>query len=485
MAEKVLTSFTVVEKMQDTGIEVIIVGAGIGGLWAALECWRNGHKVRILDKTKGPETNGDFFTLNPAACKAFKHWPQMKAEHEKAACRPSFSCFQCDGTSLLSHERITSQTTDEMGVTVEAELDTWRHLRPKLQQVLLRQLQRIGLSIEYGSCVTGYEETLDKGFVILDDGSRLEAGVVIAADGIGTKSGQMVLGHTLRARSSGSAVYRCAYPVEVLDTDLILSEHFRLYDGEGGASEMWIGPKLHLITTRNTETFSWAMTHRDNGMSSESWHSTSTPCQPADAIKAIENAWGNCPDILKRMIEITPADTLLDFKIMWRDPNPTWTSPLGRVVQLGDAAHTFVPSSGNGANQAIEDAVSLACCLKIAGQQDIPTAVRVHNLLRFERVSCAQITGFQNQANRENAHWDLLASHPESVKPKLGRWIWEHDAEDYANDNYANACQKLLCSAAFGNTNIPPGYKYRPWNIDQLLEMMESGDPIVFDGDWN
>lgn len=79
---------------------------------------------------------------------------------------------------------------------------------------------------------------------------------------------------------------------------------------------------------------------------------------------------------------ITPSNSLIDFKIMWRDAQPTWTSPLGRVVQLGDAAHTFVPSSGNGANQAIEDAVSLASCLFHAGKHDVPTAVRVHNLLR-------------------------------------------------------------------------------------------------------
>ena len=123
---------------------------------------------------------------------------------------------------------------------------------------------------------------------------------------------------------------------------------------------------------------------QDDGKSQETWHSTSHPCEPVDVIKHIEKAQGFCPDILEKMILVTPKDKLLDWKIMWRDAQPHWVSPKGRVVQLGDAAHTFVPSSGNGANQAIEDAVSLATCLQLAGKHDIPLALKVHNLLRLE-----------------------------------------------------------------------------------------------------
>ena len=53
------------------------------------------------------------------------------------------------------------------------------------------------------------------------------------------------------------------------------------------------------------------------------------------------------------------------------------------MVQLGDAAHTFIPSSGNGATQAIEDALSLATCLRLGGKDHVPTAVKVHVKLRY------------------------------------------------------------------------------------------------------
>lgn len=49
---------------------------------------------------------------------------------------------------------------------------------------------------------------------------------------------------------------------------------------------------------------------------------------------------------------------------------------------LGDAAHTMLPTSGNGGTQAVEDAMSLAACLQIAGKGHVPQATRVHNKLR-------------------------------------------------------------------------------------------------------
>lgn len=179
--------------------------------------------------------------MNPAACKVFKHWPELKAEHERVACHPLLSIFKHDGTCLLSRTRITAQTADETGAAIEAELDAWRHLRRSFQQALLNQLERVGLAVEYDTYIQGYEETSEKGCAILGDGSRLEADLVVAADGIGTKSGQLILGHRLRAQSSGSAVYRCAYSVKVIEADPKLVEHFSLKECEGGASEMWIG----------------------------------------------------------------------------------------------------------------------------------------------------------------------------------------------------------------------------------------------------
>ena len=82
------------------------------------------------------------------------------------------------------------------------------------------------------------------------------------------------------------------------------------------------------------------------------------------------------------MIAQAPPNTVVDYRITWRDPNPVWSAPLGRVVKIGDAAHSFIPNSSNGATQAMEDGQSLAACLRLAGKHNIALATRIHTRLR-------------------------------------------------------------------------------------------------------
>ena len=157
--------------------------------------------------------------------------------------------------------------------------------------------------------------------------------------------------------------------------------------------------------------------------------------------------------------------------------------------------------------KAIEDAVSLAACLSIAGKKEkIPEATRAHNLLRFERCSCLQAFGVvnrekQNTAKKDNEqgkkvlHMGTLLEVMRTVRCEMstdlqplhaGKWIVGHDAEEYALHNYGQAVAHLQNpEVAFQNTNGPPGLVYKPWTIDDLLESQRKGEPTVLDGDWS
>lgn len=65
-----------------------------------------------------------------------------------------------------------------------------------------------------------------------------------------------------------------------------------------------------------------------------------------------------------------------------RNPQPKWTSADGYVVQLGDSAHSFIPTSTNGATIALEDGASLAECLRLGGRRGRSIATKAHQLLR-------------------------------------------------------------------------------------------------------
>ena len=219
---------------------------------------------------------------------------------------------------------------------------------------------------------------------------------------------------------------------------------------------------------------------QDHGTATESW---GQKVDPAEVLKYTNTIVG-WPEVADRAIKTIPSEGLVDWKLMWRDPQPQWTSPGGRVVQLGDSAHTFLPSSGNGGTQAIEDAASLAACICVVGNQiQIPDATRVHNLLRFERVSYLQAFGV---VNREKANSG--STEPGDKKKHIvhmGKWILDHDPEQYAIDNFEDALAHVKHGTPFQNTNTPPGAKYQPWTIDGLLAAQQKGEPTVLDGDWD
>jgi heterodisulfide reductase subunit A-like polyferredoxin len=62
------SSGTLPERSPPTGIAVLIVGGGVAGLLAGLECWRQGHEVRILEKSPSRVLSGKLFIMPVNCC---------------------------------------------------------------------------------------------------------------------------------------------------------------------------------------------------------------------------------------------------------------------------------------------------------------------------------------------------------------------------------------------------------------------------------
>lgn len=267
--------------------------------------------------------------------------------------------------------------------------------------------------------------------------------------------------------------------------DPILTEAFPLLDGgRCSAIHLYVGAGLQGVVWRTDAHFSWALTHKDTGSAEESW-SNRTPA--SEALASLDGT-GYDP-LFRRAIACTPPTAaLVDWKLMFRDSQPQWVSPGGRVLQLGDSAHTFLPSSGNGATQAIEDAASLATCLSLlAGERrQIPLAVKVHCKLRFERVDCIQLLGFINQFKRQKPDFEKIRENPELVKLSFAPWIWDHDPEAYAVESWGKVVQSFVDGKeGWRNTNVPPGFEYRKWTLDDMLRLEKEGKDIEVVGDWD
>lgn len=68
---------------------------------------------------------------------------------------------------------------------------------------------------------------------------------------------------------------------------------------------------------------------------------------------------------------------------------------------------------------------------------------------------------------------------------QVGKWINLHDPEDYVHQNWDKCVDHIEHGASFENTNIPPGYKYEPWTIDELLTAAADEREIADPGDWS
>ena len=80
--------------------------------------------------------------------------------------------------------------------------------------------------------------------------------------------------------------------------------------------------------------------------------------------------------------------------------------------------------------------------------------------------------------------FEKVKKHPEKLGEMTGKWITQHDAEQYVYDNWQECVNALVTGKEFTNTNLPRGYKYKPWTIDGVLKSTEGGTTEADEGDW-
>ena len=163
-----------------------------------------------------------------------------------------------------------------------------------------------------------------------------------------------------------------------------------------------------------------------------------------DALKVLDG-WD---PIVHEIVKATPS--LVDWKLVYRDPMPTWISPKGRIALIGDAAHPFLPTSVQGASQAMEDGATVAVCLELSGKGDIPKALRSFEKIRYDRVLAAQKTGESTRDKWHKADFDKIKENPESLKMVREAWLLDHDAEKHAYEAYRQTVAAISNSKPIG-----------------------------------
>ncbi|KAK7187875.1 hypothetical protein DPSP01_013370 [Paraphaeosphaeria sporulosa] len=476
---------------EPSGIEVLIIGTGLAGLTAALECIRKGHSVRVLERSESINTNGDMYFMGLSATRFLKHWPDLMEEYKSISLHNAWiETFKHSGEVIITPKKVADRLRAQ-GLDPGTPPGEFQ-MRPLVYKMFVSAVEKHGVSVEFNRKVVDYfeNEKTGKAGCVTADGTTYEADVVIAADGVGSKS-QKLVGGQVRAKPSGRAMWRAAFPIEHLDKNPEVKEAFKMMPNNEPIVRTWLGPSTYALTLTREDVMVWIMNHDVTGSEKESWSNTidaEEVLKGMDEMPGMEvNKWA---PIFKDLVKVTPPNTIVNFELLWRNPQPTWTSPGARVIQIGDAAHSYLPASGNGATQAIEDAVSIASCLQIGGRDNIPQSVRAHIRFRFIRNSCAQKLGFSNAELLQDTDWDKVKLDPRRAAPKLPKWVWSHDPEAYVYENYEKAVASMKKGISMEDEtsfepNYPKGYKYEPWTIEKVMEDMRAGKPIELGpGDW-
>ncbi|PSN59433.1 FAD/NAD(P)-binding domain-containing protein [Corynespora cassiicola Philippines] len=399
-------------------LTAIVIGAGLGGCAAAIALHHHGHRVIcVLDKVHEFGRLGDSLGLGENAFRLLAKW----------------------GCEVDEIKRIGNQAPnmtirrwkDGKELAVQPLMDMAGYIghRGDYHDVFLEWVRRRGIVIRMGSEVVGFEDVDPQPAVTLRSGETLRADVVVAADGIKSLARPLVLKTQDDPVSSGYACFRAFFkPAKEQREDPTLNKYM-----QNDCVNFWIGPDLHLVqnTLRGGEEFNWIITHKDDGDVPESWF------QPGDMNEVRRIVQTLDPDI-RGIVERT--EKCLDWKICYRQPLPTWTSPGShRITLLGDSCHAHLPTSAQGASQAVESAGCLAVCLGLIERRDeVRIATRCYEKLRFGRTRQSQTNG---EDLRDRWHGALKSVDedrhidPESVKIK-NRWLYSFDAEEDAKSRW-------------------------------------------------
>lgn len=153
---------------------------------------------------------------------------------------------------------------------------------------------------------------------------------------------------------------------------------------------------------------------------------------------------GGWDPAVKRVWEKMP--TIIDWKLVYRPCLEKWVADSGLIALMGDAAHPFLPTSVQGASQAIEDGATIAKCLgKCDG--DIPLALNTYFKIRRDYVAAAQATGIKQRDVWHNLHADGEEAFKESFDinavSQSNLHLWENDAEKLVDEQWHEVSSKV------------------------------------------
>ena len=349
-------------------LEISIVGAGIGGLVAALALKKRGHKPIIYEKTESLSELGAGIQLSPNANKVLKHLGVMEELQADVYEPEAFQFVHYRTGKVLAQQALKNSSAKLYG---SPNYDVHR---ADLQKALLKIINKEEIQIEKNSEIIDLYEEANGAFIKTKE-RVIRSDAVIGADGIHSTVRKKLWGED-QARYTGNVAWRMLVPIEEISSKFIQQN-----------TKVWLGPKKHFVQylVKAGSFLNCVCLVEENDWTNEDWSEKGDISE----LKHIFSDWH--PEI-QEILESTKPDSLFKWGLHDRAPMNKWSK--GRFSLLGDAAHPMLPFVAQGAAMAIEDGIVLASSLSFA--DNVELGLNDYEDKRMNRTAKAQRTATRN-----------------------------------------------------------------------------------------
>lgn len=360
-------------------MRVVVCGAGIAGLSCALQLHRQGWEVTVVEAAAGPRPEGymlDFFGPGYEAAEAMGLLPRLRE---------------------LSHPISELVYVDEHGrrragagyARFARALDgrLMSLMRPDLE-LALREEAMDGVDLRFASTVERIHDGPGSIRAVLDDGTVLEADLLVGADGIHSRIRSLVLGRE----------ERCIRP---------LGLHTAAFTFTDPRLHAVLGDRLHLTDTVDRMMGLYAL--RDGRVAVFTVHRSPAPDRPDDVRAELRTTFAGLGWVVPDVLERCPPSARMYYDVVAQVDVPRWST--GHVVLAGDACQAVSLVAGQGASLAVAGAFVLAA--QLASAPSVP-----EGLAAYERC-WRPVVAERQRAGRSGIEWFLPSSTATQRKRRL------------------------------------------------------------------
>jgi 2-polyprenyl-6-methoxyphenol hydroxylase-like FAD-dependent oxidoreductase len=314
-------------------VKAAIIGAGVGGLSAAIALQQAGIDYEIFEAAPELKPVGAGIVMASNAMQVFQRLGIEKKI--MAAGLEIINAYGVDQSfKLISGLRVKEKVAARYGI------GNYAFHRGRLQQALLNEIdgKRIKLNKKLANLSHGSRRVI----LSFEDGLTTDTDLVLGADGIKSVVRKCIF-EEMPLRYSGQTCWR-----GMTKFTLPADKKFNSY-------EMWgkrKGLRFGFVPTADHEVYYFTTFFTEAGGKDE-------PGRVKEDLLRNYSCFGPLPI---QIIEATAEENIIRSDLFDLQPMRQWWK--GKVALLGDAAHATTPNLGQGGCQAVEDAYVIAQCLK-------------------------------------------------------------------------------------------------------------------------